>query len=70
MMIQATVPSAIGIGFTSWKFDTPLMLAGIATLASVAYLLWVMKRGRFTATKLLLAGGFYLAFAAGLVLTV
>jgi cation:H+ antiporter len=70
MMIQATVPSAIGIGFTSWKFDTPLMLAGFATLASVAYLLWVMKRGRFTATKLLLAGGFYLAFAAGLVLTV
>jgi cation:H+ antiporter len=70
MMIQATVPSAIGIGFTSWKFDTPLMLAGFATLASVTYLLWVMKRGRFTANKLLLAGGFYLAFAAGLVLTV
>jgi cation:H+ antiporter len=70
MMIQATVPSAIGIGFTTWKFDTPLMLAGFATLASVAYLLWVMKRGKFTATRLLLAGGFYLAFAAGLVLTV
>jgi cation:H+ antiporter len=70
MMIQATVPSAIGIGFTTWKFDAPLMLAGFATLASVAYLLWVMKRGRFTPTKLLLAGGFYLVFAAGLVLTV
>ena len=70
MMIQATVPSAIGIGFTTWKFDTPLMLAGFATLASVGYLLWVMKRGRFTAAKLIYAGGFYLVFAAGLVLTV
>ncbi|MET0820034.1 MAG: sodium:calcium antiporter [Aeromicrobium sp.] len=70
MMIQATVPSAIGIGFTSWKFDTPLMLAGFATLASVAYLLWVMHQKSFTATKLLYAGGFYLVFAAGLVLTV
>ena len=70
MMIQATVPSAIGIGFTSWKFDTPLMLAGFATLASVAYLLWVMHQKSFTATKLFYAGGFYLVFAAGLVLTV
>lgn len=70
MMIQATVPSAIGIGFTPWKFDTPLALAGFATLASVAYLLWVMRQKSFTATKLLYAGGFYLAFAVGLVLTV
>ena len=70
MMIQATVPSAIGIGFTSWKFDTPLMLAGFATLASVGYLLWVMHQKSFTATKLFYAGGFYLVFAAGLVLTV
>jgi cation:H+ antiporter len=70
MMIQATVPSAIGIGFTTWKFDTPLMLAGFATLASVGYLLWVMKHSTFTATKLFYAGGFYLLFAAGLVLTV
>jgi cation:H+ antiporter len=70
MMIQATVPSAIGIGFTTWKFDTPLMLAGFATLASVAYLLWAVGHRSFTPTKLLYAGGFYLAFAAGLVLTV
>lgn len=70
MMIQATVPSAIGIGLTSWRFDTPLMLAGFLTLASVSYLLLVMKRGAFTPAKLLFAGGFYLAFAVGLVLTV
>lgn len=70
MMIQATVPSAIGLGFTSWTFDTPLVLAGFATLASVGYLLWVMRQKSFTATKLLFAGGFYLAFALGLALTV
>jgi cation:H+ antiporter len=68
MMIQATVPSAIGIGFTAWKFDTPLMLAGFATLASISYLLWVMRHRTFTASKLLYAGGFYLAFAVGLVI--
>lgn len=70
MMIQATVPSAIGLGFTSWKFDTPLMLAGFATLASVGYLLWVMHQKSFTPAKLFYAGGFYLVFAIGLVLTV
>lgn len=68
MMIQATVPSAIGIGFTAWKFDTPLLLAGLATLASISYLLWIMRRRAFTAGKLLCAGGFYLTFAVGLVI--
>lgn len=69
MMIQATVPSAIGIGFTAWKFDMPLVLAGFATLASISYLLWVMRHGTLTASKLLYAGGFYLAFAVGLVIS-
>ena len=70
MMIQATVPSAIGIGFTPWKFDAPLVLAGVATLLSISYLLWITKRRTFTASRLLYAGGFYLAFAVGLVLVV
>ena len=70
MMIQATVPSAIGIGFTDWRFDTPLVLAGIATLVSVGYLWWVIRHGGITATRLMAAGGFYLAFAIGLVVTV
>lgn len=69
MMIQATVPSAIGIGLTDWKFDTPLVLAGVATLASVSYLWWVIRHGGITPAKLMWAGSFYLAFAAGLVIT-
>ena len=69
MMIQATVPSGIGILLTSWRFDTPLVLAGAATLASVLYLLWVLRAGRLTAGRLAAATGFYLAFAVGLVVT-
>lgn len=70
MMIQATVPSAIGIGFTDWTFDTPLVLAGAATLLSVSYLWWVIRHGGITANRLMVAGGFYVAFAVGLIIAV
>lgn len=66
MMIQATVPSALGLLFTPWDFDTPLVLAGVATLASVVYLLALFRTGRVTPRRLLVAGLFYLAFAAAL----
>jgi cation:H+ antiporter len=68
MMIQATVPSAIGIAFTPWRFDGPLLLAGLVTTASVVYLLALFRRRRVTPARLLVAGGFYLVFAAGLAL--
>ncbi|MDQ1730671.1 MAG: cation:H+ antiporter [Pseudonocardiales bacterium] len=68
MMIQATVPSGIGILFTPWKFDGALMLAGGLTAAAVIYLLWLLKAGRLTSVKLTAAAGFYALFAAGLVL--
>lgn len=69
MMIQATVPSGIGLLFTAWKFDTPLVLAGVATMASIVYLLCILRARRLTAAKLAAATGFYVAFAVGLVLT-
>jgi cation:H+ antiporter len=69
MMIQATVPSGIGILATAWKFDTALILAGAATMASVLYLLRVLRSGRLSAAKLTAATGFYLAFAVGLMVT-
>jgi cation:H+ antiporter len=68
MMIQATVPSGIGILFTSWKFDSPLILAGAVTMASVTYLLWLLRTHRVTAAKLTAAAGFYAVFAVGLIL--
>lgn len=69
MMIQATVPSALGIFFTPWLFDTPLLLAGTATIASVLYMLWLMRTRGLTWGRLTVASLFYVAFAGGLALT-
>jgi cation:H+ antiporter len=63
MMIQATVPSGLGLLFTPWRFDRPLLLAGIATMAAILYLLWAL-RNRITRARLAAAALFYLAFAA------
>jgi cation:H+ antiporter len=70
MMIQATVPSGIGILFTPWKFHTALVLAGVVTAAAISYLLWLLRTGRLTAARLTAAAGFYAAFAIGLVFAV
>jgi len=69
MMIQATVASGIGILLTPWMFDTPLVLAGLTTIVSVAYLLWLLRHDRFTAARLTAAAGLYAVFAVALVLT-
>lgn len=70
MMIQATVPSGIGILFTPWNFDPPLLLAAGATVAAVGYLLWLLRSRRLTPGRLSAAAGFYAAFAAGLIVIV
>jgi cation:H+ antiporter len=67
MMIQATVPSALGLFFTPWLFDVPVMLAGVATFAAVAYLLVLLRTDRLTPGRLAGATGFYVAFAVALV---
>ena len=67
MMIQATVPSGLGLLFTSWRFGAPLILAGAVTIASIVYLLTTMRLRRLTATRLVMTAGFYAAFALALV---
>jgi cation:H+ antiporter len=67
MMIQATVPSGLGILFTPWRFDTALLVSGLITMAAVGYLLIILRTGRLTVTRLSLTGAFYLAFALMLV---
>jgi cation:H+ antiporter len=67
MMIQATVPSGLGLLFTPWRFDGPLLLSGIATLVAIGYLLLTIRTGRLTSVRLLAAGAVYLGFAGGLV---
>jgi cation:H+ antiporter len=68
MMIQATVPSGLGLLFTPWHFDGPLLLSGVITIIGILYLLWLLHTERFTAARLAMSAGFYAIFALGLVL--
>lgn len=66
MMIQATVPSGLGLLFTPWKFDRPLILSGVVTITAILYLLFLLKTKRFTPALLSVVGIFYGIFAFGL----
>ena len=62
MMIQATVPSALGLLFTPWLLDKPLTIAAGVTFASIA-LMWLLLRWRaLTAARLSVFGLLYLVF--------
>ena len=67
MMIQATVPSGLGLLFTPWRFDGALLAAGLVTMAAIGYLLTLLRTHRLTAKKLAASAAFYLAFAACLI---
>jgi len=63
MMIQATIPSALGIFMTPWLLDTPLIAAGLFTLLSI-WLLWLrFRRAGMSVPALSTVGGFYGLFA-------
>ncbi len=66
MMIQATVPSGLGLLFTPWRFNAALLTSGLVTMAAMVYLLLVARRGPLTPKTLSFAALFYLAFAGGL----
>jgi cation:H+ antiporter len=67
MMIQATIPSALAIGFTPWLLDAPLLLAAAVTALAVLEL-WVMfRRGAVGARALMPVGWLYAVFALGAV---
>ncbi len=63
MMIQATIPSALGIFFTPWLFDRPLMIAAAVTLFSIALMWMLLRQGKLSARKLALFGVLYCVFA-------
>ncbi|GAA2631149.1 sodium:calcium antiporter [Paractinoplanes durhamensis] len=67
MMIQATVPSGLGLLFTTWKFDGALLWSGLITMASIIYLLALMRAHRLTPARLAAAGLFYVVFGLGLI---
>jgi len=64
MMIQATVPSALGILFTPWVFDGTLIAAGAVTATAVAILLLAFRIKRASPAILAAMAGLYLVFGA------
>ena len=62
MMIQATVPTALGLFATPWLLDPSLVLAGAITLLSVSLLFFAFWRGWVTRTYLGLMSLLYLLF--------
>jgi len=69
MMIQATVPSGIGLLATPWLFTFPLLLAGLVTMAAIGYLLLLLRTGKITTGRLAGTAAFYGLFALVLGLT-
>ncbi|MFF9158573.1 sodium:calcium antiporter [Streptomyces sp. NPDC014846] len=67
MMIQATVPSGLGLLFTSWHFNAALLWSGLVTIAAIVYLLLTMRAHRLTPARLALTAGFYILFGLGLI---
>ncbi|MGB6764220.1 sodium:calcium antiporter [Mycobacterium sp.] len=67
MMIQATVPSGLGLLFTDWRLDHALLWSGAITMAAISYLLVTMRANKLTPTRLAMAALLYLIFAAGLI---
>ena len=67
MMIQATVPSGLGLLFTDWRLDHALLWSGAITMAAITYLLVTMRANKLTPTRLAMAALLYIVFAAGLI---
>jgi len=68
MMIQATIPTALGLFFTPWLFDDALALAAAITAVAVIGLFVLLRRNALTAVRLAAFAGFYVLFALGVVL--
>jgi len=64
MMIQATIPSALGIAMTPWLLDAPLIAAGLLTLASIMVLWLRFRNATMTIPALSSVAGLYAVFAA------
>ncbi len=67
MMIQATIPSALGIIFTPWRFDANLMVSGAVTAIAIVALWLMFARKRVDSRWLAAIGLLYGLFAAWLV---
>lgn len=64
MMIQATVPTALGLFFTPWLFSRALIVSGVITMAAVVMLLVVFSKDAVKARALVPLAGLYAVFVA------
>lgn len=62
MMIQATIPSALGILFTPWLFDSYLAAAALTTVFSITFLYFALHTNTISAKRLSFSALFYIAF--------
>jgi cation:H+ antiporter len=68
MMIQATVPAGLGVLFTPWLFDRPL-IAAVTTTGCAIFLLWTMfRRQNVSGMSLMPVGMLYALFAIAIAL--
>jgi cation:H+ antiporter len=63
MIIQATVPAGLGVLFTTWRFDPPLVIAASAASAAVILLWRMFRRRRASGARLIPLGLLYVLFA-------
>ncbi|MCK9686313.1 sodium:calcium antiporter [Scleromatobacter humisilvae] len=68
MMIQATVPSALGIFFTQWLLGAPLLWGAAITMAAIVVMLALLHRQALTAKRLFAMAALYGVFALGVAL--
>jgi cation:H+ antiporter len=68
MMIQATVPTALGLFFTSWVFSRQLIVSGVVTMIAVAMLLGLFSKNAVNARSLIPLALLYVAFVAAIAL--
>ena len=64
MMIQATVPTALGLLFTPWILDESLLVGAGVTALAVAAMFLAFRRGMISRLFLAAMAGFYLLFGA------
>ena len=69
MMIQATVPSALGMFFTPWMLDRPLLWAAAVTMVAIVVMLVLLRRHALTAKRLVALAALYGVFALGVATT-
>jgi len=68
MMIQATIPTALGLFFTSWVFSRELIVSGIVTMAAVVILLGLFSKNTVSGRSLMPLAGLYALFIAIIVM--